>query len=79
MATFLLGMTRMGKVRKEYVRGTAQVERSGEREARLRLFGRAQEWIFWANNDEDEEPGRRKTGRRMYVVKEDMQRVCATE
>lgn len=39
MATFLLGVTRMGKVRKEYVRGTAQVERSGEREARLRLFG----------------------------------------
>lgn len=79
MATFLLGVTRMGKVRKEYVRGTAQVERSGERGKAEIIWTCAQEWIFWANNDEDEEPGRRKTGRRMYVVKEDMQRVCVTE
>ena len=38
---FSLGVTRMDKIRNEYIRGTAQIGRLGEkiREARLRWFG----------------------------------------
>ena len=41
MLRFSLGVTRMDKIRNEYIRGTAQVGRFGEktREARLRWFG----------------------------------------
>ena len=42
MLRFSLGVTRMDKIRNEYIRGTAQVGRFGEktREARLGWFGR---------------------------------------
>ena len=41
MMRFSLGMTRMDKIRNEYIRGTAQVGQFGEktREARLRWYG----------------------------------------
>ena len=42
MLSFSLGVTRMDKIRNEYIRGTAQVGRFGEteREARLRWLGK---------------------------------------
>ena len=42
MLQFPLGVTRMDKIRNEYIRGTAQVGRFGEktRKARLRWAGR---------------------------------------
>ena len=41
MLRFTLGVTRMDKIRNEYIRGTAQVGKFGEktREARLRWYG----------------------------------------
>ena len=41
MLRFSLGVTRMDKIRNEYIRGTAQVVKFGEktREARLRWYG----------------------------------------
>ena len=41
MLRFPLGVTRIDKIRNEYIRGTAQVGRFGEntREARLRWYG----------------------------------------
>ena len=41
MLRFSLGVTRMDKIRNEYIRGTTQVGRYGEkiREARLRWYG----------------------------------------
>ena len=41
MLRFSLGVTRMDKIRNEYIRGTAQVGKFGEktREARLRWYG----------------------------------------
>ena len=41
MLRFALGVTMMDKIRNEYIRGTAQVGRVGEkiREARLRWYG----------------------------------------
>ena len=44
MLQFSLGMTRMDKIRNEYIRGTAQVGWFGEktREARLKWFGHIQ-------------------------------------
>ena len=41
MSRLSLGVTRMDKIRNEYIRGAAQVERFGEktREARLRWYG----------------------------------------
>ena len=44
MLRFSLGVTRMDKIRNEYIRGTAQVGRFGEktREARLRWYGHVQ-------------------------------------
>ena len=41
MLRFSLGVTRMDQIRNEYIRGTAQVGRFGEktREARLRWYG----------------------------------------
>ena len=70
MLRFSLGVTRMDKTRNEYIRGTAQVGKFGEktRESRLRWYGL---------------PGKRKRGRpkRMFmdVMKEDMAEVDVTE
>ena len=46
---FLLGVTRMDNIRNEYIRGTAQVGRFGEkvREARLRRFWTCTEERCW--------------------------------
>ena len=45
MLRFSLGVTRMDKIRNEYIRGTAQVCRFGEkiREARLMWYGHTEE------------------------------------
>ena len=80
MLRFSLGVTRMDKIRNEYIRGTAQVGRFGEktREARLRWYGH-----LWRKDDgyigrrmlRMELLGNRKRGRPkrrfMDVVKED--------
>ena len=78
---FLLWVTRMDKIRNEFVRGSTHVTRIGNkvREARLRWFGHVQ------RKDEKhigrrmlmmEPPGRRRKGRpkRRYmdVIREDM-------
>ena len=78
----------MDKIRNEYIRGTAQVGKFGEktREARLRWYGQV-----WREDDgyigrrmvRMELPGKSKLGRPkrrfMDVVKEDMAEVEATE
>ena len=88
MWRFSLGVTRMDKIRNEYIRGTAQVGKFGEktREARLRWYGH-----LWRKDDgyigrrmlRMELPGKRKRGRPkrrcMDVVKEDMAEVEVTE
>lgn len=88
MLRFSLGVTRMDRIRNEYIRGTAHVRGFGDkvREARLRWFGHVQ------RRDNDyigrrmlsfELPGRRPRGRPrrrfMDVVKEDMKVVGARE
>ena len=88
MLRFPLGVTRMNKTRNEYIRGTAQVGRFGEktREARLR-------WYCHVRRKDDgyigrrilrmELPGKRKRGRPkrrfMDAVKEDMAEVEVTQ
>ncbi|KAK3552409.1 hypothetical protein QTP86_011645 [Hemibagrus guttatus] len=68
MLRFSLGVTRLDRIRNEYIRGTAQVGRLGDkvREARLRRFGHAQrresEYIGRRMLDM-ELPGRRQKGR----------------
>ena len=67
---FSLGVTRMDKIRNEYIRGTAQVGQFGEktREARLRWYGhvrRKDDGYIGKNDAEDgvarkEERGRPK-------------------
>ena len=56
MLRFSLGVTRMDKIRNEYIRGTAQVEKFGEktREARLRWYGhlRRIDDGYWENRTE---------------------------
>ena len=88
MLRFSLGVTRMDKIRNEYIRGTAQVGKFGEktREARLRWYGHLRRkddgyigrWMLRM-----ELPGKRKRGRPkrrfMDVVKEDMAEVEVTE
>ncbi|KAK3552112.1 hypothetical protein QTP86_000748 [Hemibagrus guttatus] len=68
MLRFSLGVTRLDRIRNEYIRGTAHVGRLGDkvREARLKWFGHVQrresEYIgrrMW----DMELPGRRKRGR----------------
>ena len=68
MLRFSLGVTRMDKIRNEYIRGTAQVGKFGEktREARLRWYGHLRRkddgyigrWMLRM-----ELPGKRKRGR----------------
>ena len=65
MLRFSLGMTRMDKIRNEYIRGTAQVERFGEktREARLRWYEhlrRKHDWYIGRRMLRMELPGKRK-------------------
>ena len=88
MLRFSLGATRMDKIRNEYIRGTAQVGRFGEktREARLRWYGhvlRKDDGYIGRRMLRMELPGKRKRGRPkrrfMDVVKEDMAEVEVKE
>ena len=88
MLLFSLGVTRMDKIRNEYIRGTAQVGRFGEktREARLRWYGhvlRKDDGYIGRRMLKMELPGKRKRGRPkrrfMDVVKEDMAEVEVKE
>ena len=68
MLRFSLGVTRMDKIRNEYIRGTAQVGRFGEktREARLRWYGyvlRKDDGYIGRRMPRMELPGKRKWGR----------------
>ncbi|KAK3543979.1 hypothetical protein QTP70_032740, partial [Hemibagrus guttatus] len=86
MLRFSLGVTRLDRIRNEYIRGTAHVGRLGDkvREARLRWFGHVQrresEYIGRRMLDM-ELPGRRQRGRpkRRYMdgINEDMKLVGA--
>ena len=88
MFRFSSGVTRMDKIRNEYIRGTTQVEKFGEniREARLRWYGhlrRKDDGYIGRMMLRMELPGTRKRGmpkrRFMDVVKEDMAQVEVTE
>ena len=88
MLRFSLGVTRMDKIRNEYIRGTAQVGKFGEktREARRRWYGhlrRKDDGYIGRRMLRMELPGKRKRGRPkrrfMDVVKEDMVEVEVTE
>ena len=88
MLRFSLGVTRMDKIRNEYIRWTAQVGRFGEktREARLRWYGhvlRKDDGYIGRRMLRMELPGKRKRGRPkrrfMDVVKEDMAEVEVKE
>ena len=85
---FSLGVTRLDNIRNEYIRGTAQVGKFGEkpREARLRWYGhlrRKDDGYIGRRMLRMELPGKRKRGRPkrrfMDVVKEDMAEVEVTE
>ncbi|KAK3569543.1 hypothetical protein QTP86_034825 [Hemibagrus guttatus] len=87
MLRFPLGVTRLDRIRNEYIRGTAHVGRLGDkvREARLRWFGHVQrresEYIGRRMLDM-ELPGRKQRGRpkRRYMdgINEDMKLVGAS-
>ncbi|KAK3529832.1 hypothetical protein QTP86_006912 [Hemibagrus guttatus] len=87
MLRFSLGVTRLDRIKNEYIRGTAHVGRLGDkvREARLRWFGHVQrrdsEYIGRRMLDM-ELPGRRQRGRpkRRYMdgINEDMKLVGAS-
>ncbi|KAK3529612.1 hypothetical protein QTP70_032034, partial [Hemibagrus guttatus] len=87
MLTFSLGVTRLHRIRNEYIRGTAHVGHLGDkvREARLRWFGHVQrresEYIGRRMLDMGL-PGRRQRGRpkRRYMdgINEDMKLVGAS-
>ncbi|KAK3507183.1 hypothetical protein QTP70_009514 [Hemibagrus guttatus] len=87
MLRFSLGVTRLDRIRNEYIRGTAHVGRLGDkvREARLRWFGHVQrresEYIGRRMLDM-ELPGRRQRGRPkrryMHGINEDMKLVGAS-
>ena len=88
MIPFSLRVTRMDKIRNEYIRGRAQVGRFGEktREARLRWYGhvlRKDDGYIGRRMLRMEFPGKRKWGRPkrrfMDVVKEDMAEVEVTD
>ena len=88
MLRFPLVVTIMYKIKNEYIRGTAQVGKFGEktREARLRWYGhlrRKDDGYIGRRMLRMELPGKRKRGRPnrrfMYVVKEDMAEVEVTE
>jgi len=88
MLRFAMGVTRMDKIRNEYIRGTAGVERMGLklRETRLRWYGH----ILRRDDDyigkrvlDMELPGTRRRGRPkrrfMDVVKEDMRELGVSD
>ncbi|MCI4387574.1 hypothetical protein PGIGA_G00075700 [Pangasianodon gigas] len=87
MLRFSLGVTRLDRIRNEYIRGTAHVGHLGDkvREAGLRWFGHVQrresEYIGRRMLDM-ELPGRRQRGRPkrryMEVINEDMKLVGAS-
>ena len=91
MLRISLGVTRMDKIRNEYIRGTAQVGKFGEktRKARLRWYGvyghlrRKDDGYIGRRMLRMELPGKRKRGRPkrrfMDVVKEDMAELEVTE
>ncbi|KAI5101449.1 hypothetical protein C0J45_8652 [Silurus meridionalis] len=88
MLRFSLGVTRMDKIRNEFIRGTAHVGCFGDtvREARLRWFGHVQRRdmnYIGRRMLKMEPPGGRKRGRPrrrfMDVVREDMQVVGVKE
>ena len=88
MLRFSLGVTRMDKIRNEYIRGTAQVGKFGAktREASLRWYGhlrRKYDGCIGRRMLRMELTGKRKRGRPkrrfMDVVKEDMAEVEVTE
>ena len=88
MLPFSLGVTRMDKIKNEYIRGSAHVEQLGQkvREARLRWYGhvrRREVGYVGRRMLEMELPGKRRKGRpkRRYMdaVKEDMRAVGVTE
>ena len=85
---FIIGVTIMDRMRNEYIRGTAQVGRFGEktRQARLMWYGhvlRKDDGHIVRRILRMELPGKRKRGRPkrrfMDVVKEDMAEVEVTE
>ncbi|KAI5621482.1 hypothetical protein C0J50_18891 [Silurus asotus] len=88
MLRCLLGVMTMDRIRNEFIRGTAHVERFGDkvREVRLRWFGHVQRrnmGYISRRMLRMEPPGRRKRGRSrrrfMDVVREDMQVVGVKE
>ena len=88
MLRFSLGVTGMDKIRNEYIRGTAQVGKFGEKtqEARVSSLGhlrRKDDGYIGKRMLRMELPGKRKWGRPkrrfMDVVKEDMAEVEVTE
>ena len=88
MLRFSLGVTRMDKIRNDYIRGTSQVGRFGEktREARLGWHGHARrkdDGYIRRRMLRIELPGKRKRGRPkrrcMDLVNEDMAEVEVTE
>ena len=87
MLRFALGVTRLDKIRNEYIRGTAKVERLGSkvRESRLRWYGhvmRRNDEYVGRRVMEMELPGKRRRGRPkrrfMDVVGEDMRELGVT-
>ena len=86
MLRLAMGVTRKGKIRNEYIRGTVKVERLGMkmREGRLRWYGhvmRRDHDYIGRKMMEIELPGKRKRGRPkrtfLDVVNEDMEEVGA--
>ena len=66
MLRFSLGVTRMDKIMNEYIRGTAQVGRFGEktREARLRWYGHVlRKGVYWEKDAEDGVARKEETGK----------------
>ena len=88
MVRWALGVTRKDKMRNEYVRGTAKIEKLGDklRNARLRWYGhvkRREEGYVGKTMVEMAVSGRRKRERPrrrwMDLAREDMERVGAKE
>ena len=87
MLTFIMGVTRMDKIRNEFIRGTAKVERLGlmVRESRLKWYGhvmRRDDEYVGRRVMKMELPGKRRRGhpnrRYMVVVGEDMRALGVT-